>query len=202
MLIRKKFTFESAHIVRNCSSDRCSRSIHGHSYVLEIVLEAKALDRGQMVYDFGLLKGPVRDLIDGFDHSLLFWDRDDPAYIESCKAFSARWISLPLSPSAEQLSRLFFRLTDAVLENTLMANGEKDVQLNSVIVHETATGYAQCFREDALNAAMGEFTLDQIKFSDAIQTGWENPEIFAELLSQQPFRNRAPVLQVSPVAQP
>lgn len=198
MLIRKKFTFESAHVVRNCSSDRCSRSIHGHSYVLEILLQASAFDRGHMVYDFGLLKGPARELIDAFDHSLLFWDRDDPAYIGSCKAFSARWISLPLSPSAEQLSRLFFRLIDAVLENTLMANGEKDVQLNSVIVHETATGYAQCFREDAFNSAMGEFALDQIEFSDAIKQEWANPTLFSELLSQQPFRNRAPVLQVIP----
>ncbi len=27
-----------------------------------------------------------------------------------------------------------------------MVNGERDVTLNSVIVHETDTGYAQCFR--------------------------------------------------------
>jgi len=39
MLIRKLFRFENAHIVRNCSSDRCSRSLHGHSYVVEFLLE-------------------------------------------------------------------------------------------------------------------------------------------------------------------
>ncbi|HCN16273.1 MAG TPA: 6-carboxytetrahydropterin synthase QueD, partial [Moraxellaceae bacterium] len=32
MRIRKLFKFENAHIVRNCSSDRCKYSIHGHSY--------------------------------------------------------------------------------------------------------------------------------------------------------------------------
>jgi 6-pyruvoyl tetrahydropterin synthase/QueD family protein len=72
MLIRKLFRFENAHIVRNCSSDRCSRSIHGHSYQVEILLEAHALDNGQMIYDFGLLKGHIKDLIDSFDHALLF----------------------------------------------------------------------------------------------------------------------------------
>jgi hypothetical protein len=38
-----------------------SRSLHGHSYKVELLLQANALDRGQMVYDFGLLKGDVRD---------------------------------------------------------------------------------------------------------------------------------------------
>ncbi|MEL0028882.1 MAG: 6-carboxytetrahydropterin synthase, partial [Perlucidibaca sp.] len=47
MLIRKLFRFENAHIVRNCSSDRCRRSIHGHSYQVEVLLEAHALDHGQ-----------------------------------------------------------------------------------------------------------------------------------------------------------
>ncbi|MBY0444649.1 MAG: 6-carboxytetrahydropterin synthase, partial [Burkholderiales bacterium] len=44
MLIRKLFKFENAHIVRNCSSERCRSSIHGHSYRVEVLLEANALD--------------------------------------------------------------------------------------------------------------------------------------------------------------
>ena len=87
MLIRKLFRFENAHIVRNCSSQRCSRSIHGHSYQIEIILEAHALDNGQMVYDFGLLKGHIKDLIDSFDHAIAFWDKDDAEYIAYCKKF-------------------------------------------------------------------------------------------------------------------
>ncbi len=62
MLIRKLFKFENAHIVRNCSSDRCKRSIHGHSYKVEVLLQANRLDHGQMVYDFGLMKGIIKDL--------------------------------------------------------------------------------------------------------------------------------------------
>ena len=100
MRIRKLFKFENAHIVRNCSSDRCKYSIHGHSYQIELILEAHRLDYGQMVYDFGLLKSSIKDMIDSFDHAICFWDKDDLEYIEACKKFSARWISLPVSPSA------------------------------------------------------------------------------------------------------
>src|SRR5476651_2381865 len=133
MLIRKVFKFESAHIVRGCSTRRCSRSLHGHSYKIEVLIEAHAFDQGQMVYDFGLLKGTVRDFIDAFDHAVTFWTGDDPDYIAQCKRFSERWVGLPVSPSAEQFSRVLFRLIDAVLGNTEMVNGEQDVRLHSII---------------------------------------------------------------------
>ncbi len=85
MLIRKLFKFENAHIVRNCTSDRCKRSIHGHSYKVELLLKASKLDHGQMVYDFGLLKGVIKELFDAFDHAICFWEQDDPAYIQAAK---------------------------------------------------------------------------------------------------------------------
>jgi 6-pyruvoyltetrahydropterin/6-carboxytetrahydropterin synthase len=197
MLIRKKFKFESAHIVRNCSTDRCSRSIHGHSYVVEILLEAFALDNGQMVYDFGLMKGGLRDLVDAFDHAICFWDKDDTDYIAACKAFSARWISVPVSPSAEQFSRLFFVMIDRLLVQTVMQNGEShDVRLHSIIAHETDTGYAQCFREDAYNPRMGEIALTDIIFSEQVRIEWQDPELYARLLAGDAFVNQTPPQQV------
>ncbi|MCL7461372.1 6-carboxytetrahydropterin synthase [Pseudomonas sp. NW5] len=189
MLIRKLFRFENAHIVRGCTSRRCARSVHGHSYRVELLLEAHALDHGQMVYDFGLLKGGVRELIDAFDHALSFWDGDDPEYIASCQRFSERWIALPVSPSAEQLSRVIFRLVDALLAQTEMVNGEADVRLHSVIVHETETGYAQCFREDAFSPRMGAFELAEIRFSEAICAEWSDPQLFERLLAGERWRN-------------
>ncbi len=83
MLIRKLFKFENAHTVRNCTSDRCKRSIDGHSYKVELLLKASKLDHGQMVYDFGLLKGVIKDLYDSFDHAICFWQNDDPSRILS-----------------------------------------------------------------------------------------------------------------------
>lgn len=196
MLIRKKFYFESAHIVRNCSTDRCARSLHGHSYAVEVLLEAHTFDQGQMIYDFGLMKGTIRDVIDAFDHAVCFWHQDDAEYIAACKKFSARWISVPVSPSAEQFSRLFFVMIDRILQQTEMMNGEKDVILHSIIAHETETGYAQCFREDAYNPRMGDIQLEEIVFSEQIKAEWQDPEMYIRLLRGERFKNIAPALQI------
>ena len=178
MLIRKLFKFENAHIVRGWSTRRCSHSIHGHSYKVELLLEAHAFDNGQMVYDLGLLKGDVRDLIDAFDHSVALWTGDDSEYLNAMRRHSERWVLILVSPSAEQFSRLFFRLVDTVLSLTDMANGEGDVRLHSVIVHETDTGYAQCFREDADNPRMGRIDLNAINFAPAITAEWRDSDLF------------------------
>lgn len=196
MIIRKLFTFEASHIVRNCSSARCKYSMHGHSFKAELFLEASRLDRGQMVYDFGLLKGPVRDLFDSFDHAFLFWRKDKPDFRESVKRFSRRWIELPVSPTAEQLSRVLFVLADAVLRNTRPANGEKGVRVHSVILHETATGYAQCFRKDVSNRSMGAIALKDILFSDGIKKEWSDTALWDQLLARRPFRNPTPEIQI------
>lgn len=196
MLIRKLFKFENAHIVRNCSSDRCKRSIHGHSYKVEVLLQANRLDHGQMVYDFGLMKGIIKDIIDSFDHAITFWDKDDADYVVACKKFSARWIALPVSPSAEQFSRVFFFLVDAVLEHTNMQNGEGDVTIHSVIVHETDTGYAQCFREDIENVQMGELSLAEIVFSEQVKVEWAMSDMYDRLKNGDLFDNPTVDLQV------
>lgn len=192
MLIRKLFKFENAHIVRGCSTRRCSHSIHGHSYKVELLLQAQAFDNGQMVYDFGLLKGHVRDLIDAFDHAVTLWSGDDADYLVNMREHSERWVLVPVSPSAEQFSRLFFRLVDVVLSLTDMGNGEADVRLYSVIVHETETGYAQCFREDADNPRMGRIDLDAITFSPAIMRDWRDPDLFDRLRRGERCANPRP----------
>lgn len=196
MLIRKLFKFENAHVVRNCTSDRCKRSIHGHSYKVELLLKASKLDHGQMVYDFGLLKGVIKDLFDSFDHAICFWEKDDPQYIDACQTFSARWISLPVSPSAEQFSRIFFYLAQQVLQSTITQNGEGDVEVYSVIVHETDTGYAQSFIEDIQNEQMGILSLDRIVFSEQIQIEWANPRMYEDLKTGIKFNNPQVDLQV------
>ena len=196
MLIRKLFKFENAHIVRNCTSDRCKRSIHGHSYKVELLLKASKLDHGQMVYDFGLLKGVIKDLFDSFDHAICFWQQDNAEYIQACKTFSARWVSLPVSPSAEQFSRIFFYSAQHVLPSTETQNGEGDVEVYSVIVHETDTGYAQSFAEDIENVQMGLLDLTQIEFSEQVVSEWTDPEMFEKLKQGLKFQNPSVDLQV------
>jgi 6-pyruvoyltetrahydropterin/6-carboxytetrahydropterin synthase len=189
MIIRKMFKFENAHIVRGCSTLKCRSSIHGHSYRVELLFESNFLDNAQMVYDFGLMKQNMKDLIESFDHSIALWSKDDEKYIEDMKQNSARWVELPVSPSAEQFSRVIFVMIDKLLGLTKTSNGEKEVKLNSVIVHETQTGYAQCFRDDAYNENMGIIKLEEILFSDAITQDFRDTELFEKLKNNHLFIN-------------
>jgi len=189
VIIRKLFKFENAHIVRDCSTVRCSENIHGHSYKVEVLLESNYLDHGQMVYDFGLTKLAIKELIDAFDHAITLWSGDDPAYIQAMKTHSKRWIELPVSPSAEQFSRVIYLMVERVLACTQMQNGERDVQLHSIIVHETDTGYAQGFREDAYSKLMGEIKLEEIRFSPQVQQEWSDSALWSKLLEREKFYN-------------
>jgi 6-pyruvoyltetrahydropterin/6-carboxytetrahydropterin synthase len=189
MLIRKLFKFENAHIVRDCSTRRCSENIHGHSYKVEVLLESNYLDDGQMVYDFGLTKLYIKELIDSFDHAITLWSKDDTKYLTDMKTHSNRWIELPVSPSAEQFSRVIYLLVERVLACTEMINGEREVKLHSIIVHETETGYAQGFKEDAHSELMGKIALEDIVFSEQVQSEWSDTKLWDKLLNHTLITN-------------
>lgn len=189
MLIRKLFKFENAHIVRDCTTQRCSENIHGHSYKIEVLLESNYLDDGQMVYDFGLTKRSIKEMIDSFDHAITLWSKDDSEYIAAMKLYSNRWVELPVSPSAEQFSRVIYLIVERILECTDMQNGEREVTLHSIIVHETETGYAQGFKEDAHSKLMGEIKLEDIKFSEQVKSEWDNTALWQKLLGKERLKN-------------
>lgn len=189
MIIRKLFKFENAHVVRGCSTVKCRSSIHGHSYKVELLFESNFLDNGQMVYDFGLMKQNMKDLIDSFDHSITLWSSDDKEYLKDMKKHSARWIELPVSPSAEQFSRVFFIMIDKLLSLTSSVNGEKEVKLHSVIVHETESGYAQAFVDDAYSKNMGIIYFSDIIFSDAIKNDYKDKNLLEKIHNNESFIN-------------
>ena len=148
MIIRKKYNVESAHIVRNCTSQRCSHSIHGHSATIEVFLESRQLDNAQMVYDFGLMKGTIKQFIDGMDHCYLLCKHDGEEFKDFIKSNCDRWIELPCNPSAEMLSVFLFNYIEQILTLTNKRNGEGEIHVKAVRYHETETGYAECDRQD------------------------------------------------------
>lgn len=164
MIIRKLFKFEGAHIVRNCSSQRCRENIHGHSYIVEVFISSDKLDKGYMVMDFILLD-KVKQLIDSFDHTYSLWKNEPEELKTFIYKYNRRVAEIPVSPSAEGYALLFMYMIDKILQNTEHKNGEGNVQLHSVRVHETATGYAEAFREDL---RLVDFTDADIHFSTGI----------------------------------
>ena len=180
MIIRKLFKFEGAHIVRNCSSERCKKSIHGHSYIVEIFFTSKGLDNGYMVMDFGLMKDNIKDFIDGFDHAYTMWMKETNEFKNFIKNNSDRWIELPISPSAEGFALLFLYVIDKIIKATEFNNGEKEVEVTSVRVHETATGYAEAFREDL---DWVTFKLENIILSEQVKSEFKDPMMFDKLIN-------------------
>lgn len=169
MIIRKKYRFEAAHIVRQCSSEKCRENIHGHSYIVEVFFKGNALDNGCMLLDFGKL-GSIKELIDSFDHSFCVWNKESETFKDTITSLNKRIVLLPLSPSTEGLALVFFVLIQQLLSDITMDNGEGIVALYSVRVHETETGYAEAFEEDL---AMANFKIDDVVFSQNITDEWK-----------------------------
>ena len=142
-----------------------------------------------MVYDFGLMKQNMKALVESFDHGTTLWSEDNAEYLKDMKKHSLRWIELPVSPSAEQFSRVIFLMIDKLLKLTSTVNGEKEVSLHSVIVHETDTGYAQAFKDDAYSKNMGEIDLEKIIFSDEIQNSFKDKELWSKVKRGESFIN-------------
>lgn len=180
MIIRKSFKFEGAHIVRNCTSRRCRENIHGHSYQVEVFITSDRLDNGYMVMDFCRL-AQIREFIESFDHSYALWEQEPETFQQFIRTYSQRTITLPVSPSAEGYALLFFYVIDQILQHTEKINGEGSVLLHSVRVHETATGYAEAFREDL---HLVRFQLSDIHFSEGIRSEWKDREWWNHLLSK------------------
>jgi len=178
MRIRKQFKFCSGHIVRNCSSERCRKSMHGHNYIIEVFFEADKLDNGHMIMDFGLSKGTIKDFIDGFDHCWQMWDKEPEEFKHFITENSDRWIQMPVSPSAEQYAILFLFVVDKIIKATEFNNGESNVRVSSVKVHETDTGYAEAFPEDL---DLIDYSLEDIVLSEQVQAEFGDPKLYEKL---------------------
>lgn len=171
MKIRKEFRVESAHIVRNCTSHRCSHSIHGHSAVIEVFLECDKLDNAGMVYDFGLLKGTVKQFIDSMDHCYILCNKDDCDFRNFIRNNCDRWIELPFNPSAEMLAVYIHRYINKILSLTVTNNGEGHIKCTGVRYHETVTGWAESSQPDVDRFWKEDYDKD-ISYSYGVTNDW------------------------------
>ena len=160
MIIRKLYRIESAHIVRNAISERCSHSYHGHSGVIEVFFKADHLDKAGMIYDFGAMKKTVGSFIDMFDHSIHLWEQDNIANIHFFTQENNRYIILPCNPTAENYCLLFRDCINEILKYSAFTNDEGKVYCSGVRYHETATGYAESEEDDPV-----KFSLKDLNFS-------------------------------------
>jgi len=130
MLLTKKFTFEMAHALDGYEG-KCAH-LHGHSYHLEVTVEASQLGPDGMGVDFHSLKQIVQEsVVDRFDHALVL--SADSTLLPD--AGIENLVRLPVNPTTENLLLHF-----ADLLRPRMPEG---VRLHSLRLAETENSVAE-----------------------------------------------------------
>jgi len=66
--IRKQFHFSASHVLEGLPEGHQCGRMHGHNYLVEVVLASKGVDEIGFVRDYGDLKEVKQFLDDTFDH--------------------------------------------------------------------------------------------------------------------------------------
>ncbi|MCP3772032.1 6-carboxytetrahydropterin synthase QueD [Paenibacillus sp. MZ04-78.2] len=119
VLVSKEFTFDSAHHL-HCYEGKC-KSLHGHTYKLQVVMRGKVDDRG-LTIDFADIKRIAKErIIDRLDHRYL------------------NEVLPPMNTTAENMVVwMYEQLRDALRSEGLFPA----VRLEEVRLWETPTSYA------------------------------------------------------------
>lgn len=139
MLLTKEFRLEMAHAL--VGYDGPCNQIHGHSYLLEVTVEAESTQsegpKMGMAIDFKEVKGAVeRSVVAQFDHSFII--RHTPqteALIATLKNHFTRIHATEWQPTSENLLSHFATLIGEALP--------EGVRLHSLRLHETTTSCAE-----------------------------------------------------------
>lgn len=103
--ISKEFTFSAAHRLTDLPPDHQCARLHGHNYIVRVVLEGQVNEIG-FVRDYGDLDEFKHYLDENFDHRYLGFgallDADGPEYKAVTEAV------FPGNPTAENMACSFF----------------------------------------------------------------------------------------------
>ena len=130
MLLTKKFSFEMAHALDGYQG-KCAH-LHGHSYHLEVTVEASNLGPDGMGVDFHSLKQLVQEtVVDRFDHALVL--SADSTLLPDIALENL--VRLPVNPTTENLLLHF--------ANLLRPRMPEGVRLHSLRLAETESSVAE-----------------------------------------------------------
>jgi len=139
--ITRKIEFDAGHRVPYHNS-KCY-NIHGHRYVVEVVVEGELVEEKRydkdMVMDFGDIKKIMMKVIhDKFDHSFIIWSEDDilEDIIMLAEKMNFKVRVITHIPTAERLAEYFFNLLKDEIDNNYR-------RLKKVIVWETPNSKAE-----------------------------------------------------------
>lgn len=101
--LRRKFDFESAQHLPSFPEGHKCRRMHGHSFVLEVVVTGAVDPKTGLFYDHGKIAGAVRPILEKLDHHCL---NDVPGLENPTLELMAKWFWEKLSPQLPGLSEI------------------------------------------------------------------------------------------------
>ncbi len=150
--ICKTIEIESGHMLSK-HHENCKYP-HGHSRLVELILESDGLDAGDMVCDFSVLKIALKGFLDSLDHAMCI-NTKDPMYGAFKQTYGDRVIGFnDTDPTTEVIAKMIF---DKVRDSLDRYADQKDqpyplakgVRLVRARVWETSTSWAE-YGENAL----------------------------------------------------
>lgn len=124
--LKVRRTFSGAHLLRDYRG-KCE-NMHGHNWVVYLVVRGRQLQSNGMLLDFKSLKATLNRALELVDHKFL---NDVPPFDE-------------LNPSCEHLARFIFEVCD----EHLARHENPDAKMHRVEVWETETSSATYYRDD------------------------------------------------------
>ena len=115
MKVVKRFTFCAAHVLP-LHPGRCA-NIHGHGYVLEVVVNGDIGENG-MIEDFGDIKKIVNPVLDTYDHALLLGPDTPIPLLEVVSDLGYKVVHMNEQPTCE----VILRDIDSMLPGSYRAN--------------------------------------------------------------------------------
>ena len=103
MELRKSFQFEAAHALPNVPPDHKCRRLHGHSFVVEIVVEGPLDPRFGWVMDYAEIKAAFKPFWEQLDHHYL---NEVPGMENPTSEVVAIWIWDRLKPLLPLLTEI------------------------------------------------------------------------------------------------
>jgi len=140
--------------------------------VVEVFLKPDPAHHSVMFMNAVLLNN-IKEFIHSFDHAFTLWDKEPDEVKDAIYRINTRVAEIPVSPSAEGYALLFLFGIDQMISAAKLADGEGEMKLHAVGVHETMSGYAESSIED-LNLV--RFTMEDIKFNPGIKGEWKDME--------------------------
>ena len=101
--IVKSFTFDAAHRLPQVAAEHKCGRVHGHTYVVDIAIEADPDPDMGWIMDFGEISSAFGPLLEEMDHRLL---NEIPGLDNPTAELMARWIFERLQPALPLLTEV------------------------------------------------------------------------------------------------